>query len=118
MPEYTSKDPGHVAAGYKATIHNKNTSNEAKEHASEQLDKMGIHEFDQPSQEASTNTRSRSPTKHTADVEGKNEGNVIGGYKATLKNPRVSKEAKQHAETELEDRGVDLEPYEEETKEL
>jgi hypothetical protein len=33
------------------------------------------------------------PSADDADM-GKNEGNVIGGYKATLKNPNVSEEAK------------------------
>jgi len=37
-----------------------------------------------------------------ADTEGKNINNVIGGYKATLKNPNVSEEAKDHAKTALE----------------
>jgi hypothetical protein len=59
----------------------------------------------------------------------KNEGNVIGGFKATLKNPNVSEEAKvrklaiaslslswsyppltkEHAVQELEERGVEVE---------
>lgn len=45
-----------------------------------------------------------------ADVETgssgpKNEGNVAGGYKATLKNPNVSDEAKQNAEQKLKEMG-------------
>ena len=34
----------------------------------------------------------------TGDSEGqKNENNVIGGHKATLNNPRVGEEAKEHS---------------------
>ncbi|KAF8639163.1 hypothetical protein AX17_001651 [Amanita inopinata Kibby_2008] len=36
-------------------------------------------------------------------IEGKAESRVLGGYKATLKNPRVSEEAKEHAEQVLEE---------------
>jgi hypothetical protein len=40
-------------------------------------------------------------------VEEKNLGNVIGGYKATLHNPRVSEEAKERAAHALEELGVE-----------
>ncbi|RXW23116.1 hypothetical protein EST38_g2745 [Candolleomyces aberdarensis] len=36
------------------------------------------------------------------------ESRVIGGYKATLKNPRVSDEAKAHAQDVLQEKGVDF----------
>jgi len=39
-------------------------------------------------------------------MEGKTESRVMGGYKATLKNPRVSPEAKEHAEEVLEQHHV------------
>jgi hypothetical protein len=35
--------------------------------------------------------------------EGKHENRVIGGYKATLKNPHASEEAKQQAERVLKE---------------
>ncbi|KAI5830881.1 hypothetical protein K523DRAFT_380360 [Schizophyllum commune Tattone D] len=38
---------------------------------------------------------------------GKEEANVISGYKATISNPRVSEEAKEHAREYLEHHGVD-----------
>lgn len=37
--------------------------------------------------------------------EQKHEHQVAGGYKATLKNPRVSDEAKQHAQEKLNEMG-------------
>ncbi|KAJ3565245.1 hypothetical protein NP233_g7752 [Leucocoprinus birnbaumii] len=127
MPEQHHKSAEHVAAGYKATIHNASTSEEAKKHAWEELHKMGIYEIDDsPSDPVQKRTRSRSPAKRkpspkhvafdltsgfstdAATTETKNEGNVIGGYKAALKNPRVSDEAKEHAEEELREHGVDI----------
>ena len=37
-------------------------------------------------------------------------GNVVGGYKATMHNPNVSEEAKEHAEHVLEDLGAEVPP--------
>lgn len=39
---------------------------------------------------------------HAGDNEQKNPGNVIGGLKATTKNPNVSEEAKKSAEERLQ----------------
>lgn len=39
--------------------------------------------------------------------KGKNKGNVIGGHKATLKNPNVGEEAKEHSRQVLEENGAD-----------
>ena len=41
----------------------------------------------------------------TGSSDSKNENNVAGGYKATLKNPNVSDEAKENAEQKLKDMG-------------
>jgi len=87
------KNLNNVAGGYKATLSNPNASQEAKDHAQKELDRMGV--------DANETTDSQK-TYHKADTEGKNVGNVIGGYKATLKNPNVSDEAKENAEEQLE----------------
>ncbi|XP_006455329.1 hypothetical protein AGABI2DRAFT_76039, partial [Agaricus bisporus var. bisporus H97] len=99
-----AKDPEHVAAGYKATIHNPNVSQEAKDHAWKELHKMGIHDLDSVIHEV---PKHAEPVGQSVYSEAKNEGNVIGGYKATLKNPHVSESAKRHAERELKERGID-----------
>ncbi|KAH8828663.1 Conidiation protein 6-domain-containing protein [Flagelloscypha sp. PMI_526] len=91
-----SKNLGNVAGGLKATLKNPNVSEEAKESAAERLDSGNFET------EATELSRSRPD-------ELKNEGNVIGGYKATLKNPRVSEEAKDHAEEVLRSKGIDVE---------
>ncbi|KAG9014541.1 hypothetical protein FRB95_007222 [Tulasnella sp. JGI-2019a] len=82
-----------VAGGYKATISNPNTSEEAKVHAREMLAQMGA-EF----QDGNTGTMSYQDETHN--------NRVIGGYKAALNNPNVSHEAKQRAETILSEQGV------------
>ncbi|BFZ60088.1 hypothetical protein YB2330_001110 [Saitoella coloradoensis] len=82
---------GNVAGGYKATLSNPNTSDEAKQHAQEVLDNGLQDQVDD---------------QKLADEEGtgaKNTGNVIGGYKATLKNPNVSEEAKEHAKEKIDE---------------
>eukprot|EP01119_Soliformovum_irregulare_P026031 TRINITY_DN97_c0_g1_i1.p1 TRINITY_DN97_c0_g1~~TRINITY_DN97_c0_g1_i1.p1 ORF type:complete len:514 (-),score=204.17 TRINITY_DN97_c0_g1_i1:56-1597(-) len=90
------KNTGNVIGGYKATLHNDNSSEEAKDHARKVLAELGADE----------ESDSRK-TYHEADTEGKNTGNVIGGYKATLKNPNVSDEAKENAKEQLEKLGAD-----------
>ncbi|KAL1700266.1 Conidiation protein 6-domain-containing protein [Schizophyllum commune] len=84
------KNPGRVAAGLKASIHNPNVSDEAKQSATERLHDMGADVDDAPS------------VQHAA-ASGKNEDNVIRGYKATLHNPRVGDEAKERAQEYLEE---------------
>ena len=36
------------------------------------------------------------------------QNNVIGGHKATLNNPRVGEEAKEHSKQVLQEHGVDV----------
>lgn len=74
------KDPSRVASGYKATIHNPNVSEEAKDRAREHLAALG-----------------ESGENQEADHR------VLGGYKATMHNPRVSQKAKDHAKQVLEE---------------
>lgn len=83
---HQAKDPEHVAAGYKATIHNPNVSQEAKDHAWKELHKMGIHDLDSVIHEV---PKHAEPVGQSVYSEAKNEGNVIGGYKATLKSTRI-----------------------------
>jgi len=89
------KNPGNVAGGFKATLHNDKVSDEAKEHAQEMLDKMGV------------DAEEKAPRKDDDRV--KDESHVIGGYKATLTNANASQEAKDHARKALEEMGVDPE---------
>ncbi|KAL1745345.1 Conidiation protein 6-domain-containing protein, partial [Schizophyllum fasciatum] len=79
------KNPNRVAAGLKATVHNPNVSEEAKQSATERLHDMGTDVEGAPT------------------ASGKDEGNVIRGYKAALHNPRVGDEAKERAQDYLEE---------------
>ncbi|KAF8728301.1 hypothetical protein AX14_006805 [Amanita brunnescens Koide BX004] len=114
MSTEPGKDPNRVAAGLKAAVHNPRVSEEAKESATQRLHKMG--EDVEPAEEETGTTRrrgSRSPRRQrhpeessAQTMEGKAESRVMGGYKATLKNPRASEEAKEHAEEVLEQHHV------------
>ncbi|KAF5312536.1 hypothetical protein D9619_003754 [Psilocybe cf. subviscida] len=100
-----------VAAGLKASINNPRVSDEAKERAAQHLDEMGVTAESGGSERR---TRSSDDTEETEqDATGEEEDQdshdaevhkhrVIGGYKATLKNPRVSEEAKEKARKELD----------------
>ncbi|KAF9564054.1 hypothetical protein CPC08DRAFT_816213 [Agrocybe pediades] len=150
MPSNTSKggkSSDYVTRGLKATIHNANTSDEAKESAAERLRQMGQEvpadyvshpktqgtvepagvdeEFDEEDEEPVSELRSGGSRRPKADVEevdyvedtiddevdeshsrGLARGatnNTMGGYKATLKNPKVSKKAKAHAQAVLDE---------------
>ncbi|RPD54192.1 hypothetical protein L226DRAFT_546393 [Lentinus tigrinus ALCF2SS1-7] len=74
-----------VLGGYKATLHNPNTSAEAKQHAREMLDAQAAGGSD--------------------DGDDLHQTRVKAGYKAALHNPRVSEEAKEHAREYLEEQG-------------
>ncbi|KAJ3500480.1 hypothetical protein NLJ89_g9774 [Agrocybe chaxingu] len=94
-----SSDPSRVAAGYKAAIHNPRVSEETRERVQEKLDSLkgGV------GAERSSSGEQFESEDATA---GKNAGNVMGGYKATLKNPNVSAEAKENAREILEGHGA------------
>ncbi|KAN0123793.1 Conidiation protein 6 domain containing protein [Russula decolorans] len=87
-----------VAGGHKAAMHNPNVSAEAKEHSRQVVE--DIQGPDVVHDDGTTEPSSRS------DGGDKDENRVLGGYKATLKNPNVSDEAKQRAEKALEDRNA------------
>ena len=87
------------AGGHKANLNNPNTSQESKQNSRDRLE----GDSGDAAQRAGQGSQ-----------EGKNPGNglischrtndwwvVAGGYKATLKNPNVSDDAKQHAEKQL-----------------
>ncbi|KAF9525273.1 Conidiation protein 6-domain-containing protein, partial [Crepidotus variabilis] len=80
------------AGGYKATINNPQRSEETKQAAREKLDDL---------ESKMVNDDGKLSMSHDGLTAGKNTGNVLGGYKATLKNPRVSEEAKQNAKQVL-----------------
>ncbi|KAI0063527.1 hypothetical protein BV25DRAFT_1915035 [Artomyces pyxidatus] len=69
-----------VLGGYKATLSNEHTSEEAKAHAREVLEAAGI---------LSDSSEDTAAEEHHM--------RVLAGYKAALHNPRVSDAAKQHA---------------------
>lgn len=94
-----------IAGGHKANINNPNTSQEAKEHSQQVLD----NEFNGGDGMLSRHAKIFCSTNITCDVvphaddnKQKNPGNVIGGLKATTKNPNVSEEAKKSAEERLQ----------------
>ncbi|KAF8651516.1 hypothetical protein AX16_004712 [Volvariella volvacea WC 439] len=124
------KNPERVQAGLKATVHNPRVSEEARESATQRLNEMGTdveskhssgHNYAKTTAERAREAgvvndvdeefdaadyTGQSAPSGTAAGRPKNEGNVIGGYKATLKNPNVSEEARQHAEQVLEEKGA------------
>ncbi|KAI4121600.1 MAG: hypothetical protein LQ347_006800 [Umbilicaria vellea] len=89
-------NPGNVIGGHKANLNNPNTSEESKQHSKEVIENNG-GEVDQSSSGQSSGGQSSS------DDTGKNPNNVAGGLKATLKNPNVSQEAKDSAESRLKE---------------
>ncbi|KAF8639148.1 hypothetical protein AX17_001637 [Amanita inopinata Kibby_2008] len=128
---YEEKDPMRVAAGYKATLHNPGISDETKDQAEEHLKEMGAeytrqdtrdktglgqhqggdryggtsmqNEEDNPFNDPNIPGRSRG-----AKGGQPGENREIGGYKATLHNPRVSEAAKEHAREVLKEHGVEV----------
>ncbi|KAI0323878.1 hypothetical protein GY45DRAFT_1399012 [Cubamyces sp. BRFM 1775] len=88
-----------IAAGLKAAVHNPNVSEEVKERAQERLAQMG----------ASAQETSRGHAVGSTDGAGHETNRVLGGYKATLHNPRTSEEAKRHAREILEADGYQFE---------
>ncbi|KAI6026342.1 hypothetical protein PISMIDRAFT_690488 [Pisolithus microcarpus 441] len=89
-PEKSSdqQEGSRVLGGYKATLSNPYTSEEAKKHAEEVLRAAGI-------------------VGHQDATDEERETRVLAGYKAALHNPRVSDAAKEHARQYLEERGVE-----------
>ncbi|WWC88787.1 uncharacterized protein L201_003700 [Kwoniella dendrophila CBS 6074] len=101
--------------GYKATLHNPNTSPEAKAHAVEVLKEHGIDVNEDAltkkpldgqthnGQGHNGETHSNNVHSHSDGSQAEHEHRVMGGYKAALHNPNVSDEAKQHAQEVLKE---------------
>ncbi|KAG6902727.1 hypothetical protein C0995_012391 [Termitomyces sp. Mi166 len=94
------KNETRIAGGLKATINNPKVSQEAKSNAHERLREMGT------SADASADQIKRDIGADTNDAPEDPDSSLtqqqLGGYKATLKNPKVSEGAKQHAQEVLE----------------
>ncbi|KZV87258.1 hypothetical protein EXIGLDRAFT_559411, partial [Exidia glandulosa HHB12029] len=82
---------GNTVGGYKAAISNPRVGDEARTHAKNVLKEMDEMEGD----------LSGEYPLGTSEKAGKNEGNVVGGYKATLSNPNTGDDAKERARKEL-----------------
>ncbi|KAG8919858.1 hypothetical protein FRC01_001067, partial [Tulasnella sp. 417] len=86
-----------VAGGHKAAIHNPNVSEEAKgklitstlEHSRQYLEQDAAN-------------AEPAPVETGGMVDDSMSGNTIGGYKATLSNPRTSEAAKEKARAILD----------------
>ncbi|KAK1925353.1 hypothetical protein DB88DRAFT_483668 [Papiliotrema laurentii] len=124
----TDQNENRTLGGYKATLHNPNTSEGAKHHAAELLQAHG----ETLSQQDAAHLKHAGPEGHShhgvqhhvshhadgwkdAPVADKGEGGehdhrVLGGFKATLSNPNSSEEAKEHAAEVLVEHGerIDL----------
>ncbi|KAF9485653.1 hypothetical protein BDN70DRAFT_870960 [Pholiota conissans] len=103
------KNPEYVARGLKASIHNDGVSEEAKERAAQRLQDMGAEVpadyVESGDKEYTRFSASGDDDETDASARGMLSSNQKRGYKATLKNPNVSDEAKQHAQDVLEDSG-------------
>jgi len=100
VPGYEVLEEHRILGGYKATLKNPNVSQEAKEHAKEVLKEHEVKESE-PTEEAQPHD-----LRHEENVSGykmPEEHRILGGYKATLKNPNVSQEAKEHAKEVLKE---------------
>ncbi|KAF6751669.1 Conidiation protein 6-domain-containing protein [Ephemerocybe angulata] len=98
----SEKNQGNVIGGLKAAINNPNVSEEAKQRDFQRLQEMGadVEGYSAPSggQQEGGHAYGQGD-----QIDGKDASRVIGGYKATLSNPRTSEAAKEHAEEVLEE---------------
>ncbi|KAI5478026.1 hypothetical protein MNV49_005489 [Pseudohyphozyma bogoriensis] len=83
----STKDLQHVLAGYRATLSNATTSDEAKDHARERIAFL----------EAASH-----------DAHDKDPSHVIGGLKAALNNENVHEDTKKEIRNRLHEMGVEL----------
>ncbi|MCJ1361917.1 hypothetical protein MMC16_001018 [Acarospora aff. strigata] len=99
-------NPGNVIGGHKANLNNPNTSEESKQHSQEVLEKeYGVSETGSSGGSGGNTGNTGNTGSSGSDDSGKNPNNVIGGLKATTKNPNVSDEAKESAEQRLKEMG-------------
>jgi len=104
------KNPERVAAGLKATLHNPTVSAEAKSRAQARLKEMGVdanliktHKAKESKPADETPSHDLRHEENRGGYEMPEEHRILGGYKATLKNPNVSQEAKEHAKEVLKE---------------
>ncbi|KAF9012239.1 hypothetical protein BDZ89DRAFT_481874 [Hymenopellis radicata] len=93
-----NKNPERVAAGLKAAINNPAVGDEARERASERLQNMDVQYTD------------KDPNASKQGTGDAHTNQVLGGYKATLKNDNAGEEAKAHARDVLDEHGASYEP--------
>ncbi|TFY83049.1 hypothetical protein EWM64_g968 [Hericium alpestre] len=82
----SAQDTGNVARGHKAAIHNPRISEEAKEHSRQVLNDIERGDVQETQQRGGEDGGERGGERGGFAHEGKAEGRVLGGYKATLKS--------------------------------
>jgi len=103
MENVEQKNPERVAAGLKATLHNPTVSAEAKSRARARLQEMGVDVDPNKTKAKDTPPHDLRHEENRGGYEMPEEHRILGGYKATLKNPNVSQEAKEHAKEVLKE---------------
>ncbi|EJD42484.1 hypothetical protein AURDEDRAFT_168550 [Auricularia subglabra TFB-10046 SS5] len=86
------KNPRNVAGGYKATLSNDSSSEDAKNHARAALEEL-----------------EDSGVLKEGTGGAPRQSNQLGGHKANLKNPNTSEESKERSKEFLENKGVSVE---------
>ncbi|KAJ7622827.1 Conidiation protein 6-domain-containing protein [Mycena polygramma] len=107
----TEKNPNRVAAGLRTTLGRDDVSEETKAHALERLEQMDGQTTATPrhvvapesEQHAREILEAAGYTVTPNEPEDEHQVRVLAGYKAALKNPRVSEEAKKHAQEYLKE---------------
>ncbi|KAG6849175.1 hypothetical protein H0H93_010740 [Arthromyces matolae] len=94
-----------IAGGYKAAAKNPKVSEEGKAHARQQLNEMVEADANQTKRDFGLDDDVPTGESSNNQCLGANT-NVAGGYKATIKNPNVSSEAKAHAHERLQAMGT------------
>jgi len=89
MEGLSPEDKTNIVRGHKAAISNPNVSEEAKKQSEKVINDLQDAHYGQ------------DVHGQEADKD-KDPGNVARGYKATISNPRVSEEAKEHAREMLD----------------
>ncbi|KAF4612405.1 hypothetical protein D9613_004293 [Agrocybe pediades] len=107
---YGEKNQDYVARGLKATIHNDNTSDQAKQSAADRLEKMGAEVPSDYQSHPKNQERVQKKSSDDDDSSGGDSGELsqqsIAGYKSSLARDNVSEEKKEHAREVLEQAGA------------
>ncbi|CAD6574705.1 MAG: hypothetical protein TREMPRED_001206 [Tremellales sp. Tagirdzhanova-0007] len=117
----TNEQENRVLGGLKATLHNPNTSTEAKDHAAEvfvahgvEVDKSDLpssgeghaHDREHDHEHDHQTRHSTKATDEKGQEEGRHEIKVLSGYKAALANAATSQMGKKHAAEVLKEHGL------------